>query len=99
MTLFLTEHEVLELFPMEKALERVEASFHAQQRAEAVNRSRERLLLPHLSLHYMAAAIPEEKILGMKIYTVSRKAFRFLEGLPVLGFAFRFRKRQPAGVD
>jgi ornithine cyclodeaminase/alanine dehydrogenase-like protein (mu-crystallin family) len=78
MPLFLTERDVLELFPMEKALERVEASFRAQHGGQAVNRSRERILLPHLSLHYMAAAIPEEKILGMKIYTVSRIAFQFV---------------------
>lgn len=78
MALFLTENEVLELFPMESALERVEASFRAQHSGHAINRSRERIFLPHLSLHYMAAAIPEENVLGMKIYTVSSGAFRFV---------------------
>ena len=78
MALLLTEQEVRELFPMERALERVEASFRAQNSGHAVNRSRERIFLPHLSLHYMAAAIPEENILGMKIYTVARGAFRFV---------------------
>jgi ornithine cyclodeaminase/alanine dehydrogenase-like protein (mu-crystallin family) len=78
MALFLTENEVLELFPMKQALERVEASFRAQSSAHAINRSRERILLPRVSLHYMAAAIPGENILGMKIYTVSREAFRFV---------------------
>jgi ornithine cyclodeaminase/alanine dehydrogenase-like protein (mu-crystallin family) len=78
MALFLNEQEVLELFPMERALERVEASFRAQHGGHAVNRPRERIFLPHLSLHYMAAAIPEENVLGMKIYTVSRGSFSFL---------------------
>lgn len=72
MTLFLTEAEVQELLPMERALECVEASFMAQGSGRAVNRSRERILLPHTSLHYMAAALPNEKLLGMKIYTVTR---------------------------
>lgn len=78
MALFLTEEEVRELFPMEAALERVEASFRAQHAGQAVNRARQRILLPRASLHYMAAALPEEKLLGMKIYTASRNAFRFV---------------------
>ncbi len=78
MALILTEEDVQELFPMERALERVEASFRAQHSGQGVNRSRERILLPHTSLHYMAAALPDENLLGMKIYTVSRQAFRFV---------------------
>jgi ornithine cyclodeaminase/alanine dehydrogenase-like protein (mu-crystallin family) len=78
MTLLLTEQDVIELFPMERALERVEASFRAQHGDRAINRSRERIFLPQLSLHYMAAAIPEENILGMKVYTVARGSFRFV---------------------
>jgi ornithine cyclodeaminase/alanine dehydrogenase-like protein (mu-crystallin family) len=78
MALFLSEAEVRELLPMERALERVEASFAAQHRGQAVNRLRERISLPHTTLHYMAAALPEEKLLGMKIYTVTREAFRFV---------------------
>jgi len=78
MTLFLTETDVQELFPMERALERVEASFRAQQSGEATNRPRQRILLPHSSLHYMAGSLPGENLMGMKIYTVSREAFRFV---------------------
>jgi alanine dehydrogenase len=78
MALFLTEADVLELLPMERALERVEASFVAQHQGEAINRSRERIFLPHSSLHYMAAALPGENLLGMKIYTVTRAAWRFV---------------------
>ena len=46
MPLLLTEAEVLELFPMERALECVEASFRAQHSGHGVNRSRERIFLP-----------------------------------------------------
>lgn len=75
--LFLTEEDVQELFPMERALECLEASFLAQHRG-AVNRSRQRIFLPGVSLHYMAAGLPHEKLLGLKIYTISRTAWRFL---------------------
>jgi ornithine cyclodeaminase/alanine dehydrogenase-like protein (mu-crystallin family) len=78
MALFLTEADVRELLPMERALECVEASLRAQASGRAMNRARERILLPHCSLHYMAAALPEEKWLGMKIYTVTRADSRFL---------------------
>jgi ornithine cyclodeaminase/alanine dehydrogenase-like protein (mu-crystallin family) len=78
MTLFLSETDVRDLFPMERALELVEASFVAQQGGEAVNRPRQRIMLPHCSLHYMAASLPDENVMGMKIYTVSRGAFRFV---------------------
>jgi ornithine cyclodeaminase/alanine dehydrogenase-like protein (mu-crystallin family) len=77
MALFLSEDDVYELLPMERALERVEASFLAQTAGQAINRPRKRILLPHSSLHYMAAALPAENWLGMKIYTVSRWGLRF----------------------
>jgi ornithine cyclodeaminase/alanine dehydrogenase-like protein (mu-crystallin family) len=63
---------------MERALECVEASFVAQGNDRAINRSRERILLPKVSLHYMAGALPESQHVGMKIYTVTRDDFRFL---------------------
>src|SRR5215471_20751579 len=78
MALFLTEADVQELFPIELALERVEASFIQQHSGQAVNRSRQRIFLPGTSLHYMAAALPDERLLGMKIYTVARGALRFV---------------------
>ncbi|HET7842337.1 MAG TPA: ornithine cyclodeaminase family protein [Terriglobia bacterium] len=78
MALLLTENEVVELFPMQLAIERVQASFGAQNHRVAVNRARERIFLPDLSLHYMAAALPEEKVLGMKIYTVAGNNIRFV---------------------
>src|SRR5439155_1128461 len=78
MALFLTESEVLELLPMERAIEQIESSFIAQHKGEAINRSRERIFLPHSSLYYMAAALPADNLLGMKIYTVTRSAWRFV---------------------
>jgi ornithine cyclodeaminase/alanine dehydrogenase-like protein (mu-crystallin family) len=78
MTLFLTESDVQELLPMDRALECVEASLVAQGNDHGINRSRERILLPHVSLHYLAGALPESQFLGMKIYTVTRQNFRFL---------------------
>jgi len=76
--LFLTEQDVQELFPMPRAIECVTASLKAQHGGSAINRSRERVFLPDTSLHYMAAGYTREKLLGMKIYTVSRDALRFL---------------------
>jgi len=78
MALLLTEADVQELFPMERALDRVEASFIQQNSGRAVNRSRQRIFLPNASLHYMAAALPDEKLLGMKIYTAVRGVLRFV---------------------
>lgn len=78
MTIFLTESDVCDLLPMERALECVEASFVAQGNDRAINRSRERILLPHTSLHYMAGALPESQHVGMKIYTVTPEDVRFL---------------------
>jgi len=76
--LFLTESDVRDLLTMDHALECVEASFVAQGNNRATNRSRERILLPHVSLHYMAGALPESQLVGMKIYTVSGEALRFI---------------------
>ncbi len=78
MALYLTEKDVVELLPMETALARVEASFFEQHRGKAPNQARRRVFLPNVSLHYMAGALEDEGVLGMKIYTVSREALRFL---------------------
>lgn len=75
--LFLTEADVLDLLPMDTAIERVESAFRAQA-AGAANEARRRIFLPHSSLHYMAAALPDQNLMGLKIYTVSRGLFRFV---------------------
>jgi alanine dehydrogenase len=76
--LLLTEQDVQALFSMERALECVTRSFLAQHTGRAMNRSRERIFLPQVSLHYMAAGYADEKLLGMKIYTVASGGLRFL---------------------
>jgi ornithine cyclodeaminase/alanine dehydrogenase-like protein (mu-crystallin family) len=76
--LFLTESDVRNLLPMERALECVEASFVAQGNGLAVNQPRVRILLPRMSLHYMAGALPESRHVGMKIYTVTPEHLQFL---------------------
>jgi ornithine cyclodeaminase/alanine dehydrogenase-like protein (mu-crystallin family) len=76
-TLFLNETEVRNLLSMDSALQCVEASFVAQGKERAVNHPRERILLPHVSLHYMAGALPDLRQLGMKVYTVTRDDLRF----------------------
>lgn len=76
--LFLTEADVIDLLPMPLAIERVEASLIAQHQDEAINRARQRIFLPHSSLHYMAAALPGEDLLGMKVYTVAGGVLRFV---------------------
>lgn len=78
MALFLSENDVQELFPMQQALDLIEASFVAQRSGSAVNQSRQRLFQPGFSLHYMAAALADEQLAGMKIYTITSGAARFL---------------------
>jgi ornithine cyclodeaminase/alanine dehydrogenase-like protein (mu-crystallin family) len=78
MALFLSEEDVQGLFPMKRALECVETSFVAQHSGKAVNQSRQRLFQPGFSLHYMAAALADEHLAGMKIYTITSGAARFL---------------------
>ena len=51
MTLFLTESAIPDLLPMERPLECMEASLVAPGADNAINRSRKRILLPHVSLH------------------------------------------------
>ena len=62
---------------MKRALECVEASFRAQHEGQSMVHPRHRIFLPSLSFHYMAAALPESKVLGMKVYTSSRAGYRF----------------------
>ena len=93
MTLFLTESDVRELLPMERALECVEASFVAQGNDRAINRSRERILLPHVSLHYLAGALPDRAVDGHE--DLHRHACR----LSIPRSAFRYRERKAALVD
>jgi ornithine cyclodeaminase/alanine dehydrogenase-like protein (mu-crystallin family) len=76
--LLINENDVQKLLPMERALECVETSLLAQHKGQALNRSRQRILIPHISLHYLAAALIEQGLLGIKVYTATRSDFHFL---------------------
>lgn len=78
MALFLTESDVQNLLPISKALELTEASLLAQGEGRAVNHPRRRILMPDAALHYMAAAYPDQHYAGMKIYTTTSGAWRFV---------------------
>lgn len=78
MALFLSEEDVQQLLPMAQAIECIEASFTEQHAGAAINRARERIFLPGLSFHYMAGAMVDEELLGMKVYTVANRQARFL---------------------
>lgn len=78
MAIFLTETDVQELLPMERALECVEASFLALAAGRATNCPRKRLFVPRASLHYMAASLPEDHVMGMKVYTITPADWRFV---------------------
>ncbi len=78
MPCWISEEEVQELFPMERALERVEASLRAQHGGGGVNHPRQRIFIPGTTLHYMAAALPGDNLLGLKIYTVTRRGYCFV---------------------
>jgi ornithine cyclodeaminase/alanine dehydrogenase-like protein (mu-crystallin family) len=78
MALLLTEDEVQALLPMERAIERVELSFRAQHAGRGINHPRRRIFLEKSSLHYMAAALADGNLVGLKIYTVTRNSFRFV---------------------
>src|SRR5207247_10909701 len=45
---------------------------------DCITRSREVIFPSPSSLHYSAAALPADNLLGMKIYTVTRSACRFV---------------------
>jgi ornithine cyclodeaminase/alanine dehydrogenase-like protein (mu-crystallin family) len=78
MALFLSEDDVQQLLPMPAAIECIEASFTEQHAGAAINRDRERIFLPGFSFHYMAGAMADEQLLGMKVYTVAAGQARFL---------------------
>jgi len=70
--LFLTESDVRELLPIEKAVELMEAVFRRLSAGESLNQPRRRLVLPTGStLHYMAGA--DGLYFGTKVYSTHPK--------------------------
>ncbi|MBI3910249.1 MAG: ornithine cyclodeaminase family protein [Armatimonadetes bacterium] len=77
MTLFLTESDVQQLLPMSAAMERVEAALRQQGFGRTTNQPRRRVQAPPISLNVMFAAQPEERVLGLKTYTVGPSGANF----------------------
>jgi alanine dehydrogenase len=78
MPLLITERDVTDLLTMREAMDAVEASFAALGSGDGtVNEPRTRFFLPHGVLHRMAAAIPGQGVMGMKVYTSYAHGSRF----------------------
>lgn len=79
MALYLTESDVRQLLTMSTAIELVETSFRRLAAGSATNHSRQRLHVPGKTiLNYMAASDAEGGFLGLKIYSISQGAARFI---------------------
>lgn len=79
MPLLLTEADVRAILTMPLALEAVETAFRRLGDGAAVSHSRRRLNIPGKTmLNYMAAADVAGGYLGLKIYSISRGAARFV---------------------
>ncbi len=73
--LYITESEVRQLLPMEKAIELVEAGFRHLASGQALNHTRRRVqLASSATLHYMAAVDVASGYLGAKIYSTHAQA-------------------------
>lgn len=73
--LYITEREVRERLPMEKAIELVESAFLHAAAGQAQNHPRRRLQTPDgTTLHYMAASDSASGYLGAKVYTTHPQA-------------------------
>jgi alanine dehydrogenase len=78
MALLLSEADVRAVLTMPLALEAVEQGFQRLARGEATLHPRQRIHLPGVWFHYMAAADPAGGYFGMKLYTSARGSVRFL---------------------
>jgi len=79
MALLLTEADVRSILTMEMALELVETSFRRLGEGTAVCHPRRRLHIPGKTIvNYMAASDAAGGYLGLKIYSISRGAARFV---------------------
>src|SRR5882757_8337934 len=90
MKLYLSEHDVLSILTMPKAIELVDGAFRGLADGTAVNHPRRRVVLPTGSvLHYMAAGMP--RYFGVKVYSTNPKSgahfevllYRSEDGMPL----------------
>jgi ornithine cyclodeaminase/alanine dehydrogenase-like protein (mu-crystallin family) len=80
MTLILREADVRQLLTMADAVRVLDAAFAQLAAGTATNTPRSRIVLPQGKgvLHLLAAAAPEQGVLGYKAYTAFRSGVRFV---------------------
>jgi alanine dehydrogenase len=90
MKLYLSEHDVLSILSMPRAIELLDGAFRRLADGTAVNHARRRVVLPTGSvLHYMAAGMPH--YFGIKVYSTNPKSgahfevllYRSEDGMPL----------------
>jgi ornithine cyclodeaminase/alanine dehydrogenase-like protein (mu-crystallin family) len=78
MTLLLTETDVENLLTMEMALDAVETAFRELGSGSATNHARRRVPIKNGLLHYMASALPNQNVFGLKMYPATSMGANFL---------------------
>lgn len=78
MALFLREDDVARILKMEEVIAIVEEAFRRHGQHKAVNRPRQRSVTGEVVLHVMSAAIPSLGVMGVKAYSGTRGAARFM---------------------
>lgn len=78
MTLLLTEHDVEDVLTMEMALDAVETAFRELGAKSATNHARRRVPIKNGLLHYMASALPNQNVFGLKMYPATSMGANFL---------------------
>lgn len=78
LALLLREVDVRSLLPMSTAIDLLREAFREQGRGDAINRPRTRIAYPNGLVHYMAAAIPAQSSVGLKMYVSTAAGTRFV---------------------
>ncbi len=76
--LYLREADVAALVGIDEVITAVENGFRDLGMGRAVNRPRQRVIIPGGTLHVMAAGMPSRGALGLKSYAVTREGRRFI---------------------
>ncbi|HZU12816.1 MAG TPA: ornithine cyclodeaminase family protein [Chloroflexota bacterium] len=77
MPLLLSETDVRALLTVSKAIDLLGEAFRLQGEGKAENDPRQRLSYPHGVLNYMAAAIPQARVVGLKAYPATASGATF----------------------
>ncbi|HVN78240.1 MAG TPA: ornithine cyclodeaminase family protein [Terriglobia bacterium] len=78
MVRYLTENDVGQLLPMDRAVDVVEEAFRQIAQGQGENMPRHRVHSPVATMHLMAASLPVLGFMGLKVYTVVAGCARFL---------------------